>query len=316
MEIMKLMPVGKDYLWGGTRLKSLYGKNIDLSPLAETWECSVHPDGASLIVSGKHKGMSLKSVIEQNPEYLGENNSEGFPVLVKLIDAEKDLSVQVHPDDDYALIHENQKGKNEMWYVLEAEEDSSLVYGFKDFFSRETIKKAVADGNIMDYLNKVPVKKGDVFFIPSGTVHAIGAGIVIAEIQQNSNVTYRVYDYDRVDSQGRKRELHIDKALDVMKIQPAPAQENYSVTFTENGSSERILCSCRYFETKKIDVKEYYSLENDNRSFQILLCTEGKGTLKYCGSETDFVSGDCIFISAGTGICTIYGNTSVLKVKC
>ena len=216
MEIMKLQPVGKDYLWGGTRLREEYGKRIDLTPLAETWECSVHPDGPSVIANGEFKGMTLTDVLKNHPEYLGTKVSNGeLPVLIKFIDAKKDLSVQVHPNDKYAGIYEHQNGKTEMWYVLDAEEDASLVYGFQHKVTADIIRKAVATATLDRHLQKVGVHKGDVFFVPSGTVHGIGAGVLIAEIQESSNVTYRVYDYDRIDKNGMKRELHFDKAIKV-----------------------------------------------------------------------------------------------------
>ncbi|MBR0483749.1 MAG: class I mannose-6-phosphate isomerase, partial [Oscillospiraceae bacterium] len=159
MNIMKLLPAGKDYLWGGTRLKKEYHKDSDLLPLAETWECSVHPDGASIIRNGTYQGKTLAELIQKHPEYLGTNHPDGFPILVKFIDAEKDLSVQVHPDDDYAQKYEQQNGKTEMWYVLEAEENASLIYGFKTEISRETARKALRDGTLMQYLKKIPVHK-------------------------------------------------------------------------------------------------------------------------------------------------------------
>ena len=212
-----LRPSGKDYLWGGNRLKDDFAKNIDLTPLAETWECSTHPDGPSFVDSGRFSGQTLSMVLKMHPEYLGTHpctNGE-LPILIKFIDAKEDLSVQVHPDDNYAMEHENgQSGKSEMWYVLDAEKDAKLVYGLIHECDRQTIKNAVEDGSIMDYLQKVPVKKNDLFFIEAGTIHAIGAGTLLAEIQENSNLTYRLYDYGRTGKDGRKRRLHIDKALD------------------------------------------------------------------------------------------------------
>ncbi|MDE5834147.1 MAG: class I mannose-6-phosphate isomerase, partial [Ruminococcus sp.] len=195
MDIMKLRPAVKDYIWGGTRLTEEYGKISDTERISETWECSVHPDGMSIVTTGEHTGKTLYKVISEYPEYLGQNNRGDFPVLVKFIDAGKDLSIQVHPDDVYARIHENENGKNEMWYILEADENAVLIYGFEEEISPDTVRRAVYDGTITDYLHYEKVQKGDVFYIPSGTVHAIGRGMVVAEIQQSSNITYRVYDY-------------------------------------------------------------------------------------------------------------------------
>ena len=219
MEILKLQFVGKDYLWGGTRLREEYGKKIDFNPLAETWECSVHPDGPSVIANGEFKGRTLAEVLKEHPEYLGSKVTNGeLPVLIKFIDAKKALSVQVHPNDEYAWQHEHQNGKTEMWYVLDAAEGANLIYGFQHKVTPEILRKAVATGRLDRHLQKIKVHKGDVFYIPSGTVHGIGAGVLIAEIQESSNVTYRVYDYDRLDKNGKKRELHFDKAVQVMNM--------------------------------------------------------------------------------------------------
>lgn len=224
-----LKPAGKDYLWGGQRLRADFGKESVLNPLAETWECSTHPDGPSLVESGAFAGMTLKEVLKEHPEYLGthplcnytkEQLAAGeLPVLIKFIDAKKDLSVQVHPDDEYARTHENgSRGKTEMWYVLDAAKDSSLVYGFSQDMEREQLKKSIEDGTIGEYLQKIPVHKNDTFYIEAGTVHAIGAGCLMAEIQENSNLTYRMYDYDRQDKYGKKRPLHIERALEAVKL--------------------------------------------------------------------------------------------------
>ena len=206
MEPMLLKPVGKDSLWGGTRLKTEFNKNIHINPLAETWECSAHPAGSSTVVNGEFAGKTLDKVLEKHPEFLGSrvNKAYGLPILVKFIDAEKDLSVQVHPNDTFARIHENDFGKSEMWYVIEATPTASLVHGFAHDVNVEMLQKAVADGDLDKHLNKIHVNQGDVFYTPAGTIHGIGAGCLIAEIQENSNVTYRVYDYNRIDKNGKK----------------------------------------------------------------------------------------------------------------
>ena len=194
MEPMLLKPVGKDNLWGGIRLKTEFNKHIHITPLAETWECSAHPAGPSTVVNGDFAGETLDTVLSKHPEFLGSrvDKTYGLPILVKFIDAEKDLSVQVHPDDNYARIHENDFGKSEMWYVLDATENASLIHGFAHDVNTEMLRKAVKDGDLDKHLNKVHVNKGDVFYTPAGTIHGIGAGCLIAEIQENSNVTYRV----------------------------------------------------------------------------------------------------------------------------
>ena len=180
-----LSPVGKDYLWGGSRLKEEFNKDIDMVPLAETWECTTHPDGPSIVRGGEYDGMSLTEVIAAHPEYLGIKNQDynELPIMIKFIDANKDLSVQVHPDDDYAMKYENgQLGKTEMWYVLDATEDARLIYGLNNDSSPEILRKALNEGTIMNYLQSVPVRKNDIFFVKAGIIHAIGGGALIAEI--------------------------------------------------------------------------------------------------------------------------------------
>jgi len=325
VEIMKLKPVGKDYLWGGTRLREEYGKKIDLTPLAETWECSVHPDGPSVVVNGEFKGKTLADVLKDHPEYLGSKVSNGcedteaeLPVLIKFIDAKRDLSVQVHPSDEYARIYEHQNGKTEMWYVLDAEEGSSLIYGFQHKVTEEILRKAVATGTLDKHLQKVEVHKGDVFFVPSGTVHGIGAGILIAEIQESSNVTYRVYDYERVDKDGKKRELHFDKAVQVMNMDIAPdvSQKPRKVHYYP-GCSRELLCRCKYFEAERIRVSLGMELPFLDTSFQVLLCLNGEGRITTDNMRRPllFQKGETMFLPAGIGSCGILGEAELLKIR-
>lgn len=216
-----LKPAGKDYLWGGMRLRTEYNRPVQMEPLAETWECSTHPDGLSTIASGDFEGMTLKEVLDVHPEFIGTHPDMGneLPILVKLIDAKRDLSIQVHPDDDYARKYEDgQSGKTEMWYVVDATKDARLVYGFYHDVTKQEIREGIENGDIEKYLQKVKIHKNDVFFIEAGTVHAIGAGALIAEVQENSNLTYRLYDYGRTDKNGKKRELHVEKALEVANL--------------------------------------------------------------------------------------------------
>lgn len=263
----KLSPSGKDYLWGGNRLNDEFQKNIDLSPLAETWECSTHPDGPSYIASGKYIGKTLKEVLEMHPEYLGTHPDSGneLPILIKLIDADKDLSVQVHPDDEYAKVYEKgQLGKTEFWYVLDAIKGASLVYGLSHNCDKDRLRQYIDKGELDNHLNYVEVQKNDLFFIKSGTIHALGAGTLVAEIQQNSNLTYRLYDYDRVDKDGNKRELHVDKALQVANLNSmAEPRQPVRVMKYANGVAKEVLCRCKYFEvqrmlinTKNVELKE------------------------------------------------------------
>lgn len=321
MEILKLQPCGKDYLWGGVRLREEYGKKIDLTPLAETWECSVHPDGPSVIANGEFKGQMLAEVLKIHPEYLGAKVKNGeLPVLVKFIDAKKDLSVQVHPDDEYAKVHEGDNGKTEMWYVIDAEEGSSLIYGFKHRVTEEILRKAVETGTLDRYLQKVEVHKGETYFVPSGTIHGIGAGILMAEIQESSNVTYRVYDYDRVDKNGKKRELHFDKAVQVMNMDVAPdVKQKPRMVRYYPGSSRELLCRCKYFETERIQVKKGFSFFVMNNSFQVLMCLDGYGQVETMDAEQKpmrFSKGETFFLPAGIGRCLVLGDASLLKIRC
>ena len=315
MHMLKLSPVGKDYLWGGTRLKTEYHKKFDFSPLAETWECSVHPDGTSLVLNGEYAGMTLDKIIKIHPEYLGKKYNY-FPILVKFIDAAKDLSIQVHPDDNYARLHENQNGKTEVWYVMDAVENAFLIHGFEKNFTKQEVKYAIENNLILDYLHKIPVKKGDVIYIPAGTVHAIGKGILIAEIQENSNITYRVYDYNRLDKNGNLRELHIEKALEVMHCEPAPKISFNKKYFKNNDYQIETLCDCQYFEIKKINLKNKFDFMVRADCFQILLCLDGISKITHEQKFINIKKGDCIFLPAGLGNCIIRGNAELLKIKC
>lgn len=318
-----LRPTGKDYLWGGNKLNDEFEKHIELSPLAETWECSTHPDGPSYVVSGEFEGQSLSQVLKEHPEFLGSHpNTEGeLPILVKLIDARQDLSVQVHPDDDYACEHEGgQLGKTEMWYVLSADEDASLIYGFNKNVSKDQVRDAALKGQLMNHLQKVPVKKGDLFFIKAGTVHAIGAGTVVAEVQENSNLTYRLYDFDRVDRHGNKRELHIDKALSVMNLNKSmEPRQPMRIHRYEPGVARELLCSCKYFEVYRMMIntqrRQVVNFKADDVSFRVLLCVGGCAVMDFQGGTLQFYKGDCIFVPADSVPIKISGQAQLLDIR-
>lgn len=319
MEPILLKPVGKDYLWGGTRLQKEYHKQINMTPLAETWECSIHSDGPSVVCTGDYKGLTLDKLLEIHSEYLGTRIQGELPILVKLIDAEKDLSVQVHPSDDFAKVHENQKGKTEMWYVLDAKPGASLVCGFAHDITPELLKHAIETSTLDKHLQKIPVHKGDVFYIPSGTIHAIGAGAMIAEIQENSNVTYRVYDYNRVDKNGKKRELHFDKALQVLNMSAgADVRQKPRKVSYYYGCAREVLCRCKYFEIERVHVAFGFGFTVMDTSFQVLLCVDGEGGIITAEMRRPirFRKGDCIFIPAGTGRCHVLGKAELLKIRC
>lgn len=321
-----LSPIGKDYLWGGSRLNDDFAKNLNMEPLAETWECSTHPDGTSIVASGENIGKPLTEVLKQHPEFLGTHpKTKGeLPILIKLIDAKEDLSVQVHPDDDYAREHENGSlGKTEMWYVLDAQKDASLVYGFHHDISKDMIKEAVESGNIEKYLQRVEIKKDDVFFIKAGQVHAIGAGALIAEVQQSSNLTYRMYDYNRVDKNGEKRQLHLDKALAVANLNGCskPKQPMRSFHFYKGYATE-LLSRCKYFQVERMLLntercRQMADFQTGSNSFQVFLCTEGCGVMFWEKEEMlRFYKGDCIFIPADSVAFKLHGKAKFLKVGC
>lgn len=303
MALLKLEPAFKDYIWGGHRLVEEYHKNYDGAVLAESWELSCHPDGPSRIVNGAYAGRTLDEYIrEEGWQILGSNCAgfNQFPILIKLIDAKDNLSIQVHPDNAYALKKEGQYGKTEMWYVVDCLEGAFLYYGFEREISKEELERRIADDTLTEVLRKVYVKKGDVLFIEAGTIHAIGKDILIAEIQQNSNVTYRVYDYGRVGKDGRKRELHARQALDVTRR-----------TVSEKRSFSPHIADCDYFTVDKLyadgkNVKRVAG-EADGTNFVSILMLDGEGTIR-CGGETlDYQKGDSLFMGAGSGAYEICG---------
>lgn len=322
-----LKPSGKDYIWGGTRLRDDFSKNIDLNPLAETWECSTHPDGPSYVATGEFEGLTLTELLLAHPEIVGHVKCPKpgeLPVLIKFIDAKNDLSVQVHPDDEYAFRKENgQLGKNEMWYVVDAEEDSELVFGINHSTTPLQIKKAIQAGILEKYLNRIKIHKDDVFFIKAGTIHAIGKGAVIAEIQQNSNLTYRLYDYNRRDKQGNLRPLHIKKALDVAYLEGVqePRQPMRIMNFRPGFASES-LCQNKYFKVDRYlinteRVRNLAVLNSVDTTFRVLLCCGGCGTLYGSdGFSLNFIKGDCVFIPAGTEELKIHGVAQLLCTSC
>ncbi len=299
-----LAPACKDYLWGGRRLARDFGVPSGLDPLAEAWVLSCHPDGPSVLADGPFAGRTLPDYLQEaGPAAVGENcrRFRDFPLLIKLIDAERDLSIQVHPSDAYAQAHEGQYGKTEMWIALEAAPGAFLYYGVDRPVTREELARRIREGTLTEVLRKVPVRAGDVLFIPAGTLHAIGAGLVIAEIQQNSNVTYRVYDYDRVGADGKKRPLHIEKALAVADLTPTAP-----VDFGPH------LGTCPYF-TADAWAAPYESWCGED-TFHALLVTEGEGVLCYGGERKPLRQGNFVFLPAGSGTYQLEGRCRGLDV--
>ncbi len=319
-----LKPAAKDYLWGGSRLNDEFNLGIPIEPFAEAWLCSTHPDGGSVCVGTDRL---LTEALADHPEWLGSHplqTTEGrpeLPILIKLIDAKRDLSVQVHPDDEYAGKYEGQWGKTEMWYILGAGKDSELIYGFQQDVDQELVKKAVGDGTIGKLLNHVPVRKDDVFFIESGTVHALGAGCLAAEIQQSSNLTYRLYDYDRVDKRGQKRPLHMEKALDVMRMSSSSVpRQPLRVLKYKTGYASELLTRCRYFQVERMLIntenRKMADYQTGPNSFHSLICVEGCGVLFGEDFTLNFFKGDCIFVPADSTELKLHGKAQLLDVSC
>ncbi len=311
--VIRLDPAYRDYLWGGTRLRDLYHKPCDYDIIAESWELSAHPDGNSIVASGRHRGFPFRKYLKTiGREALGWKCAplQAFPLLIKFIDAKEKLSVQVHPDDDYALEHENEYGKNEMWYVIDAEPGAGLFVGFKKDVTREEVRQRIENNTIEEILNFCPTHPGDIFFIPTGTVHAIGAGNLICEIQQSSNSTYRLYDYDRRDKYGNPRELHLEKALDVLdctKYEPA------ELTVEEQNEEEKHI-RCKYFEAAILTVSGEKSLHISDDSFRSLVCIRGEGTISTDDNSSPIPvkAGDSFFIPAADRTLTCEGEMTLV----
>ena len=303
LDMVKLKGVCKDYIWGSTRLKTDFGKVSDSEKIAESWELSAHRDGLSTVVGGEYDGKTLTEYIDMcskkcGRSILGTNceRFEMFPVLIKLIDSADKLSVQVHPDDKYALEHEGEYGKTEMWYVIDCEKDAFLYFGVKEPVSKELLKEKIDNGTVEELLNRVPVKKGDSFFIQSGTLHAIGAGILICEVQQNSNTTYRVYDYKRKDKNGKERELHVDKALKVASLEPSQNKKPYRISNTAVRLSE-----CDYFTADVYSSNDECTISVDESSFVSIVVTDGQAQLSLNNQKLSVKKGDSVFIPAQNG---------------
>ncbi|MCQ2451288.1 MAG: class I mannose-6-phosphate isomerase [Clostridia bacterium] len=289
----------KDYLWGGNRLKDEFGFTSDKEKIAEAWVLSSHKDGQSVVLNGKLKGKTLSEAIEVfGQDCLGENTKKFpyFPLLIKLIDAKDKLSVQVHPDDEYALKNEGEFGKTEMWYIVDCEEDAKLIYGLNKEVTQDELNEKIENDTITDICNFVPVKKGDVFFIKSGTLHAIGKGILIAEIQQNSNTTYRVSDYGRLGADGKPRQLHKKQASEVIDKKPTAPYKKATAKTTSFGTLTE-LAKCKFFTANLIDLDGATTVKNE-KSFVSLLVLSGKANLSYQNETLELKKGSSVFVPA------------------
>ncbi len=317
--LYKMEPTFKDYLWGGTRLREIFNKKTSDDITAESWELSAHSDGSSRIVGGEYGGITFKEFIDKYKDDVCGWKSDifdRFPILIKFIDATNPLSIQIHPEDDYAFINEGEFGKNEVWYILDCDENAYLYLGLNKDSSKEEIRRKVENKTITDILNKVYVKPGDVLFVPAGTIHAIGRGILICEIQQNSNSTYRLYDYDRRDKNGKPRELHMDKAMDVVNTNRFVINtQGVGETIKYARSEQRLLCECKYFEVKYYDIPKHEIIMVDDSSFKSIVVIEGSCKIS-CGDEEETANnGDTFFIAAGRKRVHINGQCKLLVIN-
>jgi mannose-6-phosphate isomerase len=311
-------PVYKDYIWGGRSLER-FGKSLPGKRVAESWEISAHPDGMSIVASGIYKGWTLAEMAEKFGEkILGslsyKKYQNKFPILLKLIDAESWLSVQVHPDDDYSNLHENDMGKTEAWYVLDAKPDTNIIHGLKYNIKREELQKILDDGRIVEILRNVEIQKEDVIYIPAGTVHAAGKGMLIVEVQQSSNATYRLYDHDRKNPDGTSRPLHISKALDTIDYENATQNAKCNgLAYEKDGLFIRVIIADPHFCTEIVEVKEKASLFADGRSFMAYIFFDGKSVLEWENGSIDISAGQSVLIPACLGKYSLKGKLKALR---
>lgn len=310
---IKISYVAKSRIWGGDNLSKLFGKENGGENIGETWELTVRDDEMSRILGGEYAGMTLGDYIDMDKSVLGLKYDGGrFPLLIKFIDAADKLSVQVHPDDEYAALHEKDPGKTEMWYIVDAKPGAKIVYGLADGIGAEDFAQAVSEQRIDSAMGYCEVKAGETYFIPSGLLHAIGEGIIIAEIQQNSDLTYRVYDYERRDDKGNLRELHVEKSLDV--VRPFEAEEINAIRFEarDEFDDEETLAHCRYFRVKKMKISGGRTIVSGDDSFASLVCISGGGCIAHGSRIYSLSAGDSYFIPAGMGDFTVNGEMEII----
>ena len=330
MKPYKFAPYLKTTIWGGYQIAPFKGIYTAQPNIGESWEISAVPGHESIavergIIGDVDLGLNLAQLIDKYKgllvgERVYKKFGNQFPLLVKFIDSRQDLSVQVHPDDKLAMERHGCMGKTEMWYVLDAAKDTRIVYGLSRNCREEEIRAALKNGNLMNYLNSVPARRDDLFFIEPGTIHAIGAGALVAEIQESSNLTYRLYDYDRADKDGKKRPLHVEKALAVASLAgSAEPRQPIRVLRYRPGCARELLCRCRYFEVYRMilntERRQRVTYRADAVSFRVLLCVDGCGSLSYDGGNILFYKGDCILVPAESVELTLHGKAQFLDVR-
>jgi len=312
---LQFEPILKERIWGGEKLKTILNKPIVSKITGESWELSTVQGDVSVVANGVLKGKSLMDLIDETPDaILGakvyERFGKQFPLLFKYLDAREDLSIQVHPNDKLAKERHNSFGKTEMWYVMQADADARIIVGFKEDSSKEEYLKHLHDNTLVSILDDVKAKSGDVFFLETGTVHAIGAGLVVAEIQQTSDITYRLYDFDRVDAQGNKRELHVDLALDAINYNKVDTQKKYdSKTNTSN-----VVVDCPYFTTNFIPLEDKVEVSKSGETFTVYMCIEGSFEIEYDGFKHTYIKGDTVLVPAAINAFVLSGKASILEI--
>ena len=297
---LTFQPILKDKIWGGEKLHQHFNKDSKSTQLGETWEVSTVPGDISVVSNGELKGKSLQELLnDYKSDFLGENNfkrfGEQFPLLIKFIDAKEDLSIQLHPNDELAKKRHNSFGKTEMWYVMQADKDANLIVGFKKDIDKATYLKHLEDKSLTKILNFDKVKEGDTYFIEAGRVHAIGAGVLLAEIQQTSDVTYRVYDWDRKDTEGNERELHNDIAIDAFDFN---MKDDFRVSYDKHKNKSNEMVSCPFFVTNFLEVDSRLVKRNTYDSFMIYMCVDGEVEVSTDNSTTTISKGETILIPA------------------
>lgn len=313
--MFRLEPAYKDYIWGGTRLQSAFHKNAPFNTIAESWELSVHPDGLTRIDGGAYAGRTLREYLAAHPEATPGITLEAFPILVKLIDAKTPLSVQVHPDDAYARAHAGSPGKTELWHILDAEPGAYLYLGVRCAVTREALSERIANGTVEDVLRRVEVHPGETYYIPAGTLHAIGSGVLLAEVQESSNLTYRVYDYGRRDASGNTRPLHIGQALAVASLTPTDCTPPGGGAHAgmPGAWEQTTLVRCPYFAMRRIVLDTETAQEIVNQQFTHLLCVEGTMEARQGETRITLAKGESLFIPAGEEA-SIFGNAAALLI--
>jgi len=298
---IKFIPILKEKIWGGTKLIDVLHKepSIKSTSIGESWEISTVDNSISVVAEGEYQGKTLIDLIKLFPTALlgkkvAKQFKDGFPLLIKYIDAKQDLSVQLHPDDTLAKKRHNSFGKTEMWYIMQADEDARIIVGFKEQVNRKQYQKVLKEGKITQILNSEKVKKGDVYFIPTGRVHAIGAGVMLAEIQQTSDITYRIYDWNRIDKNGKSRDLHTNEAIDALDFK---VHDLYKTPYSVKDNETVEIVACPFFITKIISVKDTIKKDFSNRdSFTIFMCVSGNVTLKYENQKMPLQYGETVLI--------------------